>query len=75
MNLKNLIEGINILKKYYADPDGYHLSAEHDIIYLDATLNPVSEDDIKTLFGLGWFQEGVSDDEPYNLYESWCAYV
>lgn len=41
MNLKNFIEGINTLRPYYEEPDGYHLGAEHDEIYLYATDRPL----------------------------------
>lgn len=79
MNLKNFVEGITILQPYYDMPDGYHLGAEHDQIFLYATSRPVSDEDVKKLRELGWFQsEVLTDDDEKPVYdptEGWSAYV
>jgi len=56
MNLKNFLDGINIIRKYYDDQNGYHLGAEHDQFYLYETDRFVSEKDQSLLRELGWFQ-------------------
>lgn len=81
MRTTNLIEGLQILQKYYDKPDGFHVGAEHDAIYAYATDRPVELEDIKKLIALDWFQENVEyedDDflpEHYDPKESWTAYV
>ena len=49
--IENFTKGLEILKKYELD-DSY-LGAEHDIIYISNTKNPVSEEDRKALNKLG----------------------
>lgn len=81
MNIKNLVEGINLLRKAFNDPDGYHIGAEHDAFYVYETDRPLSDEEAQKLIDLGWFQEGISDPskdftlEDYDSAESWCAYV
>lgn len=79
MTLNKIIAGIQILQPYYAKPDGYHMGAEHDAIFMFATDLPVSDEDCKRLAELGWFQEEAEEDEHenrvYDPEESWTAYV
>ena len=79
MNLKNFVDGINILRPYYDKQDGYHLGAEHDEVYLYATDKPVSEEDLKKLLSLGWFQSegGAHEETPqdYNPSSGWMAFT
>lgn len=82
-----IIEGLTILQKYRTDPDGYHLGAEHDVLFAFATDEPVSEEDFNQLIKLGWFQPEVWEDaedadselnekyEGYDKGESWSCYV
>jgi len=63
--------GVSLLRPYYKDPDGYHLGADHDVIYAYATDNPLGGDDVERMRELGWFQE--HDD--YDPEESWWAHV
>lgn len=72
-----IIEGMNILSTYYSDKGAYKVGAEHDQIYMFATEEPVSEDDIKRLRELGWFQEFIDheDGDEYDPGESWAIYV
>jgi uncharacterized protein YqhQ len=56
MNLKNFIDGVDILKKYYDNLGGYHLGAEHDQIYLYQTDKPLSDEDQTKMKSLKWFQ-------------------
>lgn len=73
MNLNNFLEGVNILRPYYNDPNGYHLGADHDIIYLYTTDKPLSPEAVQKMLDLGWFQE--SSPEEYNPEEGWAAFV
>lgn len=83
MKLGNFIKGLEILQQYYKNPNGYHISAEHDVVYVFKTDRPVSQDDLTRLVALGWFQEGTCEDrdgddfksEHYDPEESWTAYV
>ena len=80
MNTAEVLEGLNILQKYRTKPNGYHLGAEHDVLYAFATDLPVSEDDLKRLYELGWEQHEVksNDDDtpgPYDPEEGWAAFV
>lgn len=81
MTTKNIIEGLTILEKYRAKPDGYNTGAEHDQIYAYSTDQPASDDDVKRLVELGWFQQDVEtgDDEftaeHYDAEEGWSCYV
>lgn len=82
MNLKNILHGITILSGYYDDPEGYHLGAEHDTLYLYATDRPLTRGDIELMIKLNWCQvyderETGVDFEPkdYRPEESWVAYV
>ena len=61
MNLKNIREGIDIISKYYDDPEGYHTGADHDQFYRWETDRPVSDEDKARLDELGWmYEEGNS---------------
>jgi alkylation response protein AidB-like acyl-CoA dehydrogenase len=72
MNLKNFIKGIRLLRPFYADPDGYHIQAEHDQFFMDATNRPVPREIVKELKDLGWFQPNV-DKDGYDISESWSC--
>ncbi len=77
MMLKNLLEGIAILSKYYDDPDEQNVGAEHDEFIMFPTDNGLNEEDYNTLVGLGWDQPDVENDDHdfdlYDLEESWVA--
>jgi hypothetical protein len=82
MNTKELLEGLNILRPYYVDPDGYTIGAEHDQIYAYSTDFPLAQADVARMCALGWFQPDakVPDDKDfgpdyYNPEEGWSAYV
>lgn len=79
MNIKNIIDGIAILRTYFENPDGYHLGAEHDEIFIFKTDHPMSPEDVARVRELGWFQTEAEDDEEdgaeYSAEEAWCAYV
>jgi hypothetical protein len=82
MTIKDFLEGLSILRPYYENPDGYHLGAEHDVIYIYATDFPLEAEHVKQLCDLGFCQEDaeVPDDkdfgpEYYNPEEGWAAYV
>jgi hypothetical protein len=82
MKLKNFVEGLEILKSYFEDQDGYHIGAEHDIFYVYATDTPLPETAIKKLLELGWFQEemeaadnGEFDTSSYDPEKGWAAFT
>lgn len=79
MRLNDFLQGITILQKYYNNPNGFHLGADHDVIYLYGTDSPLTEEDFKRLTDLGWTQFGwVNTDNDYSLYnaeESWVANI
>lgn len=73
-----IISGMQTLLPYYDDPEGFHVSAEHDEIQMHATDRPVSDADVEKLIALDWFQSGYEGDEftlaEYNVEESWLVY-
>lgn len=75
MKMSNIIEGLQILSKYFDDKEGFRMGAEHDIIYVYSTDSPVMQEDLDRLEALGWMQPEVDDGEPYDSDESWGAYV
>ena len=82
MYLKSLVEGIQILRPYYNNPDGYNMGAEHDQFYMYATDKPLPETEVKRMVDLDWFQPDVvvPDGEDYSAKfyqpeEGWSAYV
>lgn len=79
MKLSNFVDGINLLRPYYDDPDGYHIGAEHDEFYMYQTSRPLSDDDLKKLLALGWLQTdgGAHADSPqdYDPEAGWMAFT
>jgi hypothetical protein len=82
MKLGKFIQGLDVLRNFYDNPNGYHLGAEHDQIYVYATDSPLPAESVKFLVELGWFQPGVNigedDDfkaEHYVPDEGWSVYV
>lgn len=80
MNLKDLLTGIQVLQPYYEKPDGYHLSAEHDQIWLHSTDRPLSPEDVQKMIDASWWQERSDYSEgfkvtDYDPGESWTGYV
>lgn len=79
--LKEFVDGLLILKNYYDKPDGYHLGAEHDIIYVYSTDKPLPENLVKELIDLGFHQEEIDTDggdfevKHYDPEEGWAFYV
>jgi hypothetical protein len=73
MSIENVVQGLQILRRYYKT--GYNIGAEHDVIYAYKTQEPLSDVDAQSLVDLGWFQEGVEDGSPYDPEEGWAAYV
>lgn len=79
MDLKDFADGIAIIRAFYDDPDGYHIGAEHDQIYLYATDVPVDAASIAKLQELGWFQSDAESDANgapiYDPASSWSTFV
>lgn len=78
MTLSGVREGLEILSRYYAG-DGYHLSADHDVIYASATDKILSEADLDRMVQLGWHQE-IDEDVDfsprfYRQDEAWRCFV
>ncbi len=63
MKLKHLADAIAILIPYYDDPNGYHVGAEHDEIFLYETDRPLSPEDVQRMVAMGWSQDGGADEE------------
>lgn len=78
MKMSEVVQGLQILQKYFHE-DEYNVMAEHDQIYVNMTDKPLSPENLKTLFQLGWFQPGAEEDEDgYRVYDpelGWTAYV
>jgi len=79
MILSKFIKGLQILQPYY-DKDGYDIGAEHDVFYAYKTARRLSDEDVKKMRELGWFQEAVPSNEdntpgPYDPEEGWTAYT
>lgn len=81
MTLNNFIEGLRLLQKYYADPDGYHINTGHEQIFADSTLRLLTSDDYKRMRELGWFQPETPEDDDnfdyknYDPEECWSCYI
>ncbi len=75
MKLSEFTEGLDILKKYFNDPNGYHIGSEHDQFYVYATDKPVSDEDVKILLELGWFQPETNDDDGYSPEDGWSVFT
>lgn len=82
MQLNKIREGLDIFARYYDKPDGYHTSAEHDVLYVYATDRPLSESDLARVIELGWFQEVELEEEDgdfhasdYDPEEGWTAFT
>jgi len=56
MKTKELIEGMNILSKYY-EQNGFNTGAEHDVIYMYEPDMDITLEDFAKLLELGWDQE------------------
>jgi hypothetical protein len=81
MTLSKFIQGLQVFQKYYEEDD-YATGAEHDIFYVYPTDWGLSEDDLKKVIELGWFQPDVKyEDEDkfqasdYSPSEGWSTYV
>ena len=55
MKTKNVIDGLLELNHYRADKNGYHIGAEHDMIYAYATDSPLRTESLLKMIALGWF--------------------
>ena len=78
MRLSAFIDGLNILRPYYNNPNGYHIEAEHDRFYCYETDKPLTPEDVKKMRDLGWFQpeDGIDPDGgEYNPEDGWSAFT
>lgn len=82
MNLKGMLAGILTAQPYYEKPDGYHLNAEHDQIWLAATDKMMDAPDVQKMLEAGWHQEHDGRDygkdmtvADYRSDESWTCYT
>jgi hypothetical protein len=74
MRLSNFIDGLNILRSYYDDQNGFHIGAEHDQFYAYATDKPLTPEDVQRMRDLDWFQPELGD-APYDAGEGWSAFT
>lgn len=82
MNLKGMVNAISIAREFYEQPDGYHLNAEHDQIWLAPTDRPMPPDAVAAMIAAGWHQEHGERDygkdmtvSDYRADESWTCYT
>jgi hypothetical protein len=82
MTTRNIIEGLQTLMPFYDKPDGYHVGAEHDVIYGYATDKPLTPEALAKMIELGWHQEYDERDydedfsaADYRPDEGWHAYT
>lgn len=80
MNLKDLLTGIRTLQSYYTKPEGHHLAAEHDQIWLYATDKPLPPDDVQKMIDANWWQERSDYSKDFMVAEydpekSWTGYT
>ncbi len=69
--LKNIIDGIDLLRDYYHDSDGPHLFGDHGIIILRITDVPLTDHSYNKMKELGWFQR----TSEYDPEEPWLSRV
>jgi hypothetical protein len=65
MNIKNMIEALQICAKYVDEVESAYCSADHDIIYFPLEKNDPSPEDAARLKELGAFVE----------YDCWATHV
>lgn len=82
MRTIDIVNGINILLKYYEKQDGYHSGSDHDEFYMYPTIQPLTPDDLQKMIALGWIQVYQGRDysrdfsaQDYIPTESWIAYT
>jgi len=82
MKTIDLMAGLHTLLPYYDNVDGYHTSAEHDVLSTYPTDRPLSEDDVQRMLDLGWFQEDSEWEDSdemkatdYKTDESWACFT
>jgi hypothetical protein len=82
MKTQNIIMGLQILLAYYNNHGGYHVEAEHDMIFASATDKPLSDASLKAIIALGWHQDhnGTNHNKDfvasdYEADEPWFCYV
>lgn len=78
MKTEDVLGGIDILSCYYKKDNKFTIGADHDVIYMYATDEPLSEKDYNKMKNLGWSQTTTLHSDTYRSYdpeESWCAYV
>ena len=78
MRLNDFIEGLTTLRPYYDDPNGYHVGAERDQVFVYATDHPLPRPDFVKMLGLGWFQTTVGGEPAMTTYEpatSWSCFT
>ena len=62
MIAKDLIKGLTIIEKYMPKGEsGYHIRAEHDVIYAASLDWPISDKDKKELEELGFYPDEDAD--------------
>jgi len=73
MKLNKILEGIQIIQKYYDNPDGdgFYMESERDLILMTPTHKEMALKDFKKLKELGWFQE----TEEFDMDALWQAYL
>jgi hypothetical protein len=74
VNFSKFVDGLNILKQYYDNLNGFHMGSEHDTFYTYRTDRPLTESDVEAMKALGWFQPEPKGED-YDPEEGWAAYT
>jgi hypothetical protein len=74
VKLSCFIKGLQILQKYYHHNDGFHIGALEDEFRACVTDKPLSEEDVREMYNLGWVQPNHDFYDPYDSKEGWSVY-
>ena len=82
VKISELIGGLQVLQPYYDGGDGYHVGAEHDVVYAYPTALPLSDVEVAKMLEFHWHQEDRPDMNArdmeirdYNPHSTWTAFV
>ena len=74
MLLNDILTGIDIIKNHYAQPNWFHMEADHDKIFMHATDEPILLANVERLHQLGWCQLGLEQPD-YDPLDHWIAHL
>jgi hypothetical protein len=74
MRYDNFIHGVTTLQRYFSDPGGFHIDAEHDQFFVHATDKRLTDSDVERMKEWGWFQPDGPGDS-YDPDEGWSCWI